>query len=84
MRSLLDNLAEVAQKRTAVGHFNISDLVGLNAVVAAARRVEVPVLIGTSEGERAFIGARQAAVVVRSILRSMPGTALQPAFVRFL
>ena len=54
MRSLLDNLAESAQKRAAIGHFNISDLVGLNAVAAAARRVGVPVLIGTSEGERAF------------------------------
>jgi fructose-bisphosphate aldolase, class II len=52
---------------TAIGHFNISDLVGLNAVAVAARRVGVPVLIGTSEGERAFIGARQAAAVVRSI-----------------
>jgi fructose-bisphosphate aldolase class II len=67
MRSLLDNVVESARKRTAIGHFNISDLVGLNAVAAAARRVEVPVLIGTSEGERAFIGARQAAAVVRSI-----------------
>ena len=67
MRRLLDNLAESAQKRIAIGHFNISDLVGLNAVAAAARRVGVPVLIGTSEGERAFIGARQAAAVVKSI-----------------
>jgi fructose-bisphosphate aldolase class II len=67
MRSLLDNLAESTQKRTAIGHFNISDLVGLNAVAATARRVGVLVLIGTSEGERAFIGARQAAAVVRSI-----------------
>jgi len=60
-------LAESAQKRIAIGHFNISDLVGLNAVAAAARRVGVPVLVGTSEGERAFIGARQAAAVVKSI-----------------
>jgi fructose-bisphosphate aldolase class II len=67
MRSLLDNLAEAAQKSTAIGHFNISDLVGLNAVALAARCVGMPVLIGTSEGERAFIGARQAAAVVRSI-----------------
>jgi fructose-bisphosphate aldolase class II len=67
MRGLLDNLAESAQTRTAIGHFNISDLVGLNAVAAAARRLGVPVLIGTSEGERAFIGARQAAAVVKSI-----------------
>ena len=67
MRSLLDSLAESARKGTAVGHFNVSDLVGLNAVAAAARRLRVPVLIGTSEGERAFIGARQVAAVVRSI-----------------
>ena len=43
MRSLLDNLAESTQKRTAIGHFNISDLVGLNAVAAAARRMGVRV-----------------------------------------
>jgi fructose-bisphosphate aldolase class II len=61
MRSLLDNLSESARKRVAIGHFNISDLVGLNAVAAAARRVGVPVLIGTSEGERAFMGVRQVA-----------------------
>ena len=67
MRSLRDSLAEAARKGTAVGHFNVSDLVGLNAVAAAARRLGVPVLIGTSEGERAFIGARQMASVVRSI-----------------
>jgi fructose-bisphosphate aldolase, class II len=67
MRSLRDSLAEVARKGTAVGHFNVSDLVGLNAVAAAARRLEVPVLIGTSEGERAFIGVRQMASVVGSI-----------------
>jgi fructose-bisphosphate aldolase class II len=51
----------------AIGHFNISDLVGLNAVAAAARRLGVPVLIGTSEGERAFIGVRQVAAAVKSI-----------------
>ena len=67
MESLRDSLAESAREGTAIGHFNVSDLVGLNAVAAAARRLEVPVLIGTSEGERAFIGVRQVASVVRSI-----------------
>ena len=67
MRSLGDSLAEAARKGTAVGHFNVSDLVGLNVVAAAGRRMEVPVLIGTSEGERAFIGVRQVASVIRSI-----------------
>ena len=67
MKSLRDSLAEATKRGTAIGHFNVSDLVGLNAVAAAARRLGVPVLIGTSEGERAFIGVRQAAAVVRSI-----------------
>jgi fructose/tagatose bisphosphate aldolase len=47
MMSLRDSLAEAARKETAVGHFNVSDLVGLNAIAAAARRLGVPVLIGT-------------------------------------
>ncbi len=67
MNTLRDSLADSARKRVAIGHFNVSDLVGLNAVAAAARRLEMPVLIGTSEGERAFVGVRQAASVVRSI-----------------
>ena len=67
MRSLRDSLAESAEKGTAVGHFNVADLVGVNAVAAVARRLGVPALIGTSEGERAFIGPRQVASVVKSI-----------------
>jgi fructose-bisphosphate aldolase class II len=67
MKSLRDSLVESAREATAIGHFNVSDLVGLNAVAAAARRLEVPALIGTSEGERAFIGVRQIASVVTSI-----------------
>jgi len=67
MMSLRDSLVESARKGTAIGHFNVSDLVGLNAVAMAARRLAVPVLIGTSEGERAFIGVRQVIALVRSI-----------------
>jgi fructose-bisphosphate aldolase class II len=67
MESLRESLADSARNRVAIGHFNISDLVGLNAVAAAARRLKAPVLIGTSEGERAFIGVRQVAAVVKSI-----------------
>jgi fructose-bisphosphate aldolase, class II len=67
MNALRDSLMEAARKATAVGHFNVSDLATLNAVATVARRLGVSVLIGTSEGERAFIGLRQAAAVVRSI-----------------
>jgi fructose-bisphosphate aldolase class II len=67
MQTLRESLADSARNRVAIGHFNISDLVGLNAVAAAARRLRAPVLVGTSEGERTFIGVRQVAAVVKSI-----------------
>jgi hypothetical protein len=51
----------------ALGHFNISDLILLKAVFLAARELNVPVLVGLSEGERAFVGVRQIAAFVRSL-----------------
>ncbi len=67
MKSLQQTLAEADQQRVAVGHFNISDLVALKAVYSAARELNVPVIVGVSEGEREFIGVRQIAAVVRSM-----------------
>ena len=67
MKPLQQVLAEADQQKVAVGHFNISDLVALKAVYAAAREVNVPVLVGVSEGERDFIGVYQIAALVRSI-----------------
>jgi fructose-bisphosphate aldolase, class II len=67
MKSLQQVLVEADQQKVAVGHFNISDLVALKAVYLAAREVNVPVLIGVSEGERDFIGVHQIAALVRSL-----------------
>src|SRR5262249_37082479 len=47
--------------------FNVSDLVGLKAVVESARDRRVPVVVGVSEGERTFMGTRQASALVRSV-----------------
>jgi fructose-bisphosphate aldolase class II len=67
MRSLRNLLQEAQESGLAVGHFNISDLVLLQAVFAAARELDVPVLVGVSEGEREFVGTRQIAAFVRSL-----------------
>jgi fructose-bisphosphate aldolase, class II len=67
MHSLRDLLQAAQQTGKAIGHFNISDLVLLKAVSAAARELDVPVLVGLSEGEREFVGARQIAAFVRSL-----------------
>ena len=67
MHSLRDVIADAEAKKVAVGHFNISDSTQLWGIFNAAHALNVPVIIGTSEGERDFIGARQAVALVRSI-----------------
>jgi fructose-bisphosphate aldolase, class II len=67
MRTLRDVLLEADRKGVAVGHFNFSELTALRAVVAAAGELNLPVLVGVSEGERAFVGVREAAALVNSI-----------------
>jgi hypothetical protein len=59
MRVLRDGLEQAQRDGVAVGHFNVSDLVLLKAVFAAARVLNVPVMVGVSEGEREFLGVRQ-------------------------
>ncbi|MEK7612089.1 MAG: class II fructose-bisphosphate aldolase [Patescibacteria group bacterium] len=67
MISLKDVLREAREGHRAIGHFNISDTVTLKAIFQSAKKFGVPVLIGVSEGERSFIGTREAAVLVRSL-----------------
>jgi fructose-bisphosphate aldolase class II len=67
MESLRNVLTQLERKGTALGHFNISDLSLLKAVVAAADEVKVPAFVGASEGERQFLGTRQVAALVKTI-----------------
>ena len=52
-------LAWAEEKKVAIGHFNVSDSEGFRAVVEGAKELEVPVIVGVSEGERDFIGLEQ-------------------------
>ena len=67
MDGLRNVLTHLETDAAALGHFNVSDLVMLKAVVAAAGQVGVPILVGASEGERNFFGVRQLAAVVNSL-----------------
>jgi fructose-bisphosphate aldolase class II len=69
MTTLQDVLNEHHHRHSAIGHFNVSDLVALRAVTDAARELTIPVLVGTSEGERSFWGVREVAAVVASCAR---------------
>jgi len=64
--TLRDVLTRLEKEGAGLGHFNVSDQVLLKAVVAAAAETKLPVLIGASEGERDFFGARQLAALVKS------------------
>ena len=65
MDSLRSVLTRSQQRGTAIGHFNVSNLVLLKAVVAAAVEDEVPVIVGASEGEREFFGTYELAALVK-------------------
>jgi len=65
MDPLRSVLTRLQQQGAALGHFNVSDLVLLKAVLAAAEEVRVPVIVGASEGEREFLGTRELAALVK-------------------
>jgi fructose-bisphosphate aldolase class II len=67
MKSLGECLQEAQSKKVAIGHFNISNLEMLRGIFEAAKKLNLPVLIGVSEGERNFIGVRQVVAVVKSL-----------------
>ncbi len=67
MKSLRQCLADAGEKRVAVGHFNVSNVEMIWGVFRAARALELPVIIGVSEGERDFIGVRQAVALIKSL-----------------
>jgi fructose-bisphosphate aldolase, class II len=67
MQTLREVLVQAQEKGAAVGHFNVADLVILKAVFASAQELNVPVIVGASDGEREFMGVLQIAAVVRSL-----------------
>jgi fructose-bisphosphate aldolase class II len=67
MHSLKKHLDMAKDKGVAIGHFNVSTLDGVWAVVDAAKAIGVPVIIGVSEGERDYMGVRQIAAIVDSL-----------------
>jgi len=67
MKTLKEYIAEAEKKGVAIGHFNISNLETLKGIFEAAKKLDLPVIIGTAEGERNFIGTKQAVALVKSL-----------------
>lgn len=67
MHNLKEVLKNADEHKVAVGHFNISNIEGLWAIFNGAKKLNLPVIIGLSEGERDFVGVKQAVALVKSI-----------------
>ena len=67
MKTLKQIIKEADEQKIAIGHFNISNIEGLWGIFNGAKELNVPVIIGASEGERKFFGTRQVVAVVKSL-----------------
>ena len=65
-----NNLNEILQRATkegwAVGHFNISNLEQLRAIMEAAKELKAPIMNGLSERERKAVGLKEAVALVKA------------------
>lgn len=67
MKTLREYISEAHENKVALGHFNISNLEGLHGIFNAAKELNLPIIIGTSEGERKFIGIHEAVSLVKTL-----------------
>lgn len=67
MKTLREYVKEAGEKSVAIGHFNISNLEGFHGVYRSAKKLNVPVIIGLSEGEEDFIGRNEAIGMIKEI-----------------
>lgn len=67
MKTLGEYIKEAEENKVAIGHFNISNIEALHGIYNAARKLNVPVIIGVSEGEEEFIGKDEVSALVKEI-----------------
>ena len=67
IKTLREYIREADEKGIAIGHFNISNLEALHGIYNAAKKLNVPVIIGLSEGEEDFVGKDEAVALIKSI-----------------
>lgn len=67
MKTLREYIKEADEKGVAIGHFNISNLEALHGIYNAAKKLNLPIIIGVSEGEEEFVGREEAVALVQEI-----------------
>lgn len=59
-------IKKAQQGKYAIGQFNVSTDEQIRAIVEVAKDLKSPIIIGTSESERKFIGTKQAVALVKT------------------
>ncbi|MBP6857698.1 MAG: class II fructose-bisphosphate aldolase [Candidatus Pacebacteria bacterium] len=75
-KTLRSYIEEARKEKRAIGHFNVSNLDAIHAIVEAAEELNVPIILGATEGEEGYIGTEVLAGIV-SVLKQ---TAKVPVF----
>jgi len=65
MKKLDNILRDATLGHWSTGHFNISNLEQLKAIIGAAKELKSPIILGLSEGERKFFGIKQAVEMIK-------------------
>jgi len=75
MKTLREHIKNAEERKKGIGHFNTANIEGIWAIFNAALAVseeageQIPVVIGTSEGERKHFGAKQMVDLVKGLRR---------------
>jgi fructose-bisphosphate aldolase class II len=67
MKTLREYIKEAEEKKVALGHFNVSNLEALKGIYQAAQKLNLPIIIGVSEGEEEFIGREEIVSLIKTI-----------------
>ncbi len=67
MKTLREYIKDAGEKGVAIGHFNISNLEALHGIYNAAKKLNLPVIIGVSEGEEKFAGRDEVVALVHTL-----------------
>lgn len=67
MKTLREYIQDADIQGVAIGHFNISNLEALHGIYNAAKKLNLPVIIGVSEGEQKFAGLEEVVSLIKTI-----------------
>ena len=69
---MLEIFQKAKENKYAIGAFNVSNLEQLKAIIQAAKKLQSPVIVSTSQGESKFIGKKQIRALIDSYKKDLP------------